>query len=705
MESMRQVNLTSKDITENPSAATELTDREWAPCRYNCPVHADVRLYLEHIAQGRWREAIDTIRRHLPFAGVCGRVCHHPCEANCRRKDVDSAVAIRELKRFVAELQGASGATVHRAARQDKARVAIVGGGPAGMSGSLELAKLGYRPTVFERSPRAGGIPATAIPEYRLPRGVIQIDVDWICAHGVDLVTGTAIGRDKSVDQLRKEGFQAVLIATGLSSGKDLPMPGAPPDAVLGALEFLTDLGMGRRPRIGQDVLVIGGGNVAVDAARSAVRIGAGRVRMMCLETREEMPAFEWEQREAEEEGISFIHRRGPAEAITANGRMAGIKARRVTRVFDENKRFDPQYDDSDLIEAACDTLIIAIGQSPDYGFLNGSALRLDARGRLEYGPATCQTNVPDVFACGEIVTPPGSVVEACASGQRAARAMDMYLSGGHIVLDDSLPPFIGQIPTATAEKVRKVIRQPVAAQPPEVRRANSQEVDHTYVESAALREARRCMSCGAGAEVLVDKCAACLTCLRVCPFDIPVVTDVARIDSDRCQSCGICIAECPANAIVSRSLEAGWIARRTAAALEALRGAGPRIVVYLCGHTASAAQWRGEEQSSDGTAEVCLPSLSALSALDLLKAFENGADTVLVVTPQDSAERYPQAVKRLRKRLAQARKMLKEIGLKRTRIQLFELTRPSRTAVRETIAAAADQLRAGPIKPIGATR
>jgi NADPH-dependent glutamate synthase beta subunit-like oxidoreductase/coenzyme F420-reducing hydrogenase delta subunit len=700
---MLEVRLTSKDILDRPAAAADLMDRQWAPCRYNCPVHADVRAYLEHIAQGQWRQAVDVIRRNLPLAAVCGRVCHHPCEANCRRSDVDSAVAIRELKRFVSELQGAAGATVYRPTSQDKAAVAIVGGGPAGLAAALELAKRGYRPTVFERFARAGGIPATAIPEYRLPRNVVAVDVEWILAHGVELVTGLMVGKDKTIEGLRKDGFQAVLIATGLSSGRSLPLSGAPCEGVLGALEFLTDLGMGKRPRLGQDVLVIGGGNVAVDAARSSVRLGASRVRMMCLETREEMPAFEWEQREAEEEGIAFIHRRGPVEVATANGKITGIRARRVTRVFDDNKRFDPRYDDGDIIDVPCDTILIAIGQAPDYGFLQGSALRVDSRGRLDYNPATCQTSAPSVFACGEIVTPPGSVVEACASGQRAAKAMDLYLSGKPIELDDSLPPFIGAIPSETAGKVRKAVRQPVAAQPPEIRRSNLDEVDHNYTESAALREARRCMSCGAGAEVLIDKCAACLTCLRVCPFDIPVVTDVARIDSDRCQSCGICIAECPANAIVSRSRESGWIVRRTAAAMKDLDPAALRIVVYLCGHIASAAQWRGGDHLAQGAAEVYLPSLSALSTLDMLQAFDNGADAVLVVTPQEAAERYPHAVNRLRKRVAQARRLLKDIGLKKSRIQLFELTRPGRSAIEETLASAVADLRGGTVKPIGA--
>jgi NADPH-dependent glutamate synthase beta subunit-like oxidoreductase/ferredoxin/coenzyme F420-reducing hydrogenase delta subunit len=692
---MAEAGLTSKDLAQL-SGTAELMERLWAPCRFGCPVHADVRSYLECIAQGRFVDAVDVIRRNLPFACVCGRVCHHPCEANCRRNDVDSAVAIRELKRFVAEQAGAKEPAVRKAAAQDRQTVAIIGAGPAGLSAALELAKAGYRPTVFEKFPRAGGVPATAIPVYRLPRDVLQMDVDWICAHGVKLATGVAVGKDKTLDQLLSEGFSAVLIAAGLSRSRPLPLPGDQGAGVHGALEFLTAAAMDRAPALGKDVLVIGGGNVATDAARTALRAGAGRVRMMCLEASEEMPAFPWEQAEAQEEGIEFIHRRGPTEVRRAGGRITGVATRRVTRVFDEQKRFDPRYDDGDVSIVECDTVILAIGQAAEYGFLAGSTVKLNARKQLEYNPATCQTNVPAVFAAGEIVTPPGSVVEACASGQRAARAMDLFLRGLPIVLDDVLPPHIDKIAPATADLVRKVRREPVAAQPPQVRRKNFAEVDHSYRASTALHESRRCMGCGSGAEVLTDKCAACLTCLRVCPFDIPVVTDVARIDPALCQACGICVAECPANAIVPRGHEPGWLGRLTAAALAE---GSPKRIAYVCGHLASQDDWLARGEGAPGVREIYLPSMGAIATGDLLAAFEQGAEAVFLLTCQDAAERYPSATVRLRKRAAQARQMLKAAGIKSNCLAMFELTRFTRPAIRETLAEAVAKLAAAKTK------
>ena len=692
---MQTADVTSSDMAKLRSP-TELMDRLWAPCRYYCPVHADVREYLEHAAAGRFGAAINVIRRNLPFAAVCGRVCHHPCEANCRRSDIDAAVAIREVKRFVAELAG-PGATVHKAAVQDKAAVAIVGGGPAGMSAALELAKMGYRPTVFERFSRAGGIPTTAIPAYRLPREAVAMDIEWIKAHGVKVVTGAQIGKDKTIEQLKAEGFAAVCIAVGLSRSKTLPMPGADHKNVLPVLEFLTAVAFDEPVTVGSDVLVIGGGNVAVDAARSALRLGAKRVRMMCLETSEEMPAFSWEQDEAREEGIQTIHRRGPVEVKVSGGKVVGVKARRVTRVFDEargEKRFDPQYDDSDVIDVDCDMVIMAIGQVADYGFAAGSSLKLNGQDRLAYNPATCQTNQPDVFACGEIVTSPGSVVEACASGQRAAKAIDMYLSGRPIVIDDSLPPYIDKIYMPSAGKVPRVGRELVVAEDPVERKKSFRQIDHSYVAAAVLRESRRCMGCGAGAEVLTDKCAACLTCVRVCPFEIPKFDEVARIDSALCQACGICVAECPANAIVSRGHAPTWIADQTAAALASLNGKGKKIVAYVCGHRASVEEWSGRDGLPENVRGIYLPSLAPLKVLDILRAFESGADAVFVVSCQDSAERYPQAAKRIRKRVAQARGMIKAVGIKSDRLQLFELTRPGKAVISDTIAEAVEKIK-----------
>jgi len=690
---MLDVDLTSKDVARL-SATTELMDREWAPCRNACPVHADVRGYLEALAQGRWRDAIDIIRERLPFASVCGRICHHPCEANCRRRDVDEPVAIREVKRFVAELQGAGGSTVRKAARQDKQRVAIVGGGPAGLSAALDLAMLGYRPTVFEKFPVAGGIPATAVPKYRLPREVVQIDVDWIRAHGVEIVTGVEIGRTKSLEDLRREGFAAVVVATGLATSRLLPMPGADHPRVLPALGFLQDAGFGVPVDLGHDILVIGGGNVAIDAARTALRLtgGAARVCMMCLEDAAEMPAYEWEQREAKEEEISIIHRRGPTEVKVRSGNIVAVKTRAVTRVFDEDRRFSPQYDDSDVTEVACDTVVMAIGQAPNMGFLVGSSVSADARGRLPYDPATQQSAAGWLFACGEIVTPPGSVVEACASGHRAAKAVDLYLSGREIAIDDSLPPYIDdRIAEKTAEKVLKVSREPVAAEPPQVRMRDFKPVDRNLSEDAVLREVRRCMNCGAGAEVLVDKCAACLTCLRVCPFDIPKVTDVARIDSALCQSCGICIAECPANAIIARGWDARGMPERIAAALARLDGRpGGKTLALVAGYRATAGEWQGTAESVPGVAEIYLASVARLSVMDMLSAFEKGADGV-VVACSEGTDRYPQATLRIRRRVEQARVLLAEIGLDADRLQLVEVADQGRDVVRAALATAAE--------------
>ncbi|MFA6135392.1 MAG: FAD-dependent oxidoreductase [Phycisphaerae bacterium] len=683
--------VTSTDVAKLTSPK-ELMERLWAPCRYNCPVHADVRAYLEHAAAGRFGQAIDVIREKLPFASVCGRVCHHPCEANCRRNDVDAAVAIREVKRFVAERAGA-GASV-RKTTQNKANVAVVGGGPAGLSAALELAKLGYRPTVFERLGRAGGVPATAIPSYRLPRDVVAMDVDWVKAHGVNVVTGVEIGKDRGLDQLKAEGFAAVCLAVGLSRTRPLPMPGADHKNVLGALEFLTAVAFDRAPKIGSDVLVIGGGNVAVDTARSALRLGAARVRMMCLEDESEMPAFVWEQDEARQEGIDIIYRRGPVEVTVVGGDIRAVKARRVTRVFDENKRFNPQYDDSDVITVACDTVIIAIGQMAELGFLAGSSVKASAQGRLEVNAATCQTNLPHVFACGEIATPPGSVVEACASGQRAARAIDQYLSGKPIVLDDSLPPYIDKLYGNTTGKVRRVGRENVVCEDPAERKKSFTAIDRNYSPLAALREARRCMGCGGGAEVLVDKCAACMTCVRVCPFEVPSVGDVARIDSALCQACGICVAECPANAIITRGHEHGWIGELTRATLAGDNGSARKTIAYICGYRASAEEWSGQAPLPAGVRGIYLPSLAPLRVADLLHAFEDGADAIFVVSCQDSFERYPQAAKRIRRRVVQARTMIKAAGLKSSRLQLMELTRPSRAAVEEVLAEAAGRLK-----------
>ena len=439
-------------------------------------------------------------------------------------------------------------------------------------------------------------------------------------------------------------------------------------------------------------VLVIGGGNVAMDAARSARRLGAA-VTAMCLESEEEMPAWDWEKDEAVEEGVSIGFRRGPVEVLVEDGKVVGMTMRKVTRVFDGEGKFSPEYDDGDVVTVECDTVIMAIGQMADMGFVEGSGLSVDDRGRLNFHVPTQQTSQPNVFACGEIVTAPGSVVEACSSGQRAAKAVDLFLSGESISIDDVLPPAIEKIAPETAEKVINVERNAVVTSEPSERVKTFEAIDQNFLADVAACEARRCMGCGGGAEVLVDKCAACLTCYRVCPFDIPVVTDVARIDSTLCQACGMCIADCPANAIIAKSWSSDDDLQRISAKLGALKGER-KIVAFVCGHHSPAAAWAGtSEDAIAGVIEEFLPSMSRLSAAEVLHTLEFGATGIIVVSCHEGADRYPNASSRIAKRVEQVRELLGEIGLDPETVQLMQAADLGRAAMRDAMADAADRI------------
>lgn len=649
-----------------------LIEAEWAPCRSACPVHADVRSYLELISRGRYREALAVIHEVLPFPSACGRICHHPCENECRRNDVDGPAAIRDLKRFVAEYPYPGGLKLEKPL-QERDKVAVVGAGPSGLTAALDLAKLGYRPTVFDRQAAGGGLLFSAVPAYRLPRKVLQNDVDAIVAQGVELRLNVEVGGAFTLDDLRTQGFKAVVLAVGLSKSRGLPVPGADAAGVEFALPFLASADTGGQRMAGRSVVVIGGGNVAVDVARTALRMGASRVQMACLENEKEQPAWIWERHEAAEEGVSTLHRQGPKRVVVKDGRVAGVEFRAVTAVFDEQGRFSPKYDDSKLTVLDCDTVIFAIGQESDLALVKGTDVRADERGRLVFDRNTCRTSAQDVFACGEVVTGPGSAVEAVASGHRAAKAVHQFLAGLPINIAETLPPKVGKLPPETAARLVKAARCEMPSVPAEKRRTNFEQFELGLNEAAAQKESRRCMSCASGPFVLTDKCAACLTCRRVCPFEIPEVKEVAEISSALCQGCGICAAECPGNAIVMAGYGPDAVQKSVDAALAALRPDGLKIIVFTCGHHAPAARW-GEgdpKRPAVSAKDVFLPSMSRLSAADIMYAFEAGAGGVIIMECESGTCRYPSVDLRVRKRYEQARAFLLEAGVGPERLAL----------------------------------
>ncbi len=652
-------------------------EKEWPPCQIACPVHTNVRAYIELIAAGKYEEAFEVLREANPFPSICSRICPHPCEEECRRNALDSPLAVRDLKRFACEQSVSSRkARAKPFPKIKKEKVAIIGGGPSGLTAALDLTKLGYSVTVFERSPVLGGVLATAIPKYRLPRDMLQEDIDDVLATGIEVRLDCDIGKDIRFDDLKSMGYDAILIGIGLSTSRSLQIPGIDSKGVLLALPFLYDMVFGNNVEIGKDVIVIGGGNVATDVARSALRLGPDSVTMVCLESREEMPAWEWEIEEALEEGIEIICSQGPNKIIQRDGEIAGLEMKVCLSVFDEEGRFNPRYREEEICEIEGDTVIIAIGQAPDLSFVKDTGL-LDERGRLIFDKQSMMTKGEGVFTCGEVLTGPGSAIEAVASGHKAAKAIDAYLRGeplAEVTLEEKTK--ISSLPEEMYEKVKRTERQKMPVLPPEERTRDFEPFELGLSEKAALLEARRCMDCGAGAECISDKCCACLTCVRVCPFGVPYVTDAAEMPSDKCQACGICAAECPAGAIVMKGYAIdemrGMVEVKAAAMNEDNK---PFVVLFTCFHHTTT---KTGKDFPENVIHIELPCSNRISTIDLLKAFEHGAAGVIVVSCQEGECRYLEGNSRIKERVNYVKGMLKEIGFEESRIELYELDSPS---------------------------
>lgn len=481
---------------------------EKAPCVEACPAEIDVPGYLRAIARGDVDEACVRIIEKAPLPGILGRICPHPCEAACKRGAVNAPIAICAAKRYAADKASGDFKAIFAPGQDTGKRVAVIGAGPAGLSAAFFLRKKGHHVTIFEARERPGGMLRYGIPRYRLPEPVVDEEIGRILGMGVDLRTGHKLGVDFTVQNLKEEGFDAVFIGVGAQLSKRLEIDGIDLKNVTWGVDFLISVSEGNPPKVAERVLVVGGGNVAIDVALTALRLGAGEVTLACLESQEEMPASPWEIQAAREEGVRMLYSWGPSRIMGNDGKVSGVELVRCVSVFDESGKFCPFFDETrKAVEA--DQVILAIGQSCETEFCSNFCFIDEAgslevqNGRILTDPETHGTALSGVFAGGDAAHGPGTVIDAIVAGRRAAGAMDQYLGGSGVfafktrAMETDCEALERRIDGAKripgfAEQKREAVPQRPASE----RRTSFEEVEGCMEDEFALREVRRCLQC-----------------------------------------------------------------------------------------------------------------------------------------------------------------------------------------------------------------
>ncbi len=503
-----------------------ISKRGTAPCKATCPAHVSIQGYIALINQEKYGEALALFKEDHPFPGICGRVCHHPCEEICTRGDVDQPLAIRELHRFLADWElGQEQQFIPEMSNPREEKVAVVGSGPAGLTAAYSLSRNGYQVTIFEKLPVLGGMMTVGIPEYRLPRDILNSEIKVIEEMGVTIKTGLTFGKDITLESLKSDGFSALFMAIGLHGGRALGVENEDIDGVLQGVDFLRDSALGKDIFIGEDVIVVGGGNVAIDVALTAKRKGSN-VTLVCLEARDEMPAWEHEIQEALESEIQIINSFGPkAFFIDKSQKVSGIEFKTCSAVFDDQGRFNPSYDDNECQPIFGDTVIVAIGQSTDTAYIKEQGISLTRVGGLEADPVTLQTPIDWVFAGGDAFYGPKSVVEAVACGKEAAESIHRFINNIDLT-ENREKVWDFEKPDISLELVKE--RTPVRCLDPEARECNFLEVSFGYDENEAKIEADRCLECGI--------CSECYQCVKAC---LAEAIDHTQVSVDRELSVG----------------------------------------------------------------------------------------------------------------------------------------------------------------------
>lgn len=578
-------------------------------CQTGCPVGTDSRGYVKAIADGDYEKAYWIARTPNPLASICGRICAAPCELACRRKGIDASVSIRALKRFVTEKYGAEiynnttkedfaekvrehlsvkGMGIMGIAGDTSKPISIIGAGPAGLACAHDLALMGYKPVIYEMEKVAGGMCVVGIPPYRLSREILQAEIDAIMALGVEIKLGVQVGKDVALKDLYDNSL-AVLISVGAKKSRMLPMDGANGSGVIGGVDFLRDVfSGGNEVKIGPTVVVIGGGNVAYDVARTSVRQpGVQSVSLVCIEEFEQMLADKIEIEEAEEEGVERINSYGPHKInLDGNNRVVSITFKRCISLFDGEGRFNPRYDESDMLTLPANTVMFAIGQAYDLSFLTDTGLdiKLTDRGMISVGPDKVTTPLKGLFVAGDLAYGPKLVIDAVASGKKAAVAIHEYISGQSLKLKITelhAEYFSGEVLDNKVDHpydFEKIERCHVPAAPPEDRlKSINTLVENSFDKDSAEEQGSRCLNCAVNTIFNGDRCILCGGCADVCPEyclrlvsldkikgdeeltelyinrygHIPEGSDSAIIkDEDRCIRCGFCAQRCPVDAI-----------------------------------------------------------------------------------------------------------------------------------------------------------
>jgi NADPH-dependent glutamate synthase beta subunit-like oxidoreductase len=468
------------------------------PCKASCPANISICGFISAISQGQYAEGLKLIKREMPFPAVCGRVCPHPCEEACNRGEVDEPIAIEYLKRFLADVDLASDTQYLPEIKEQKEdKVAIVGAGPAGLTTAYYLAIAGYRVTIFEKLPVAGGMMAVGIPEYRLPRNILQGEIDVIKKLGVEIKLNFEIGKDLSFEDMRKD-YKAVFISVGCHQAMKLGIPGEDDfDGVVDCITFLREINLGTPPAHKGRLVVLGGGNAAIDSARVAKRSRHEDVAILYRRTREEMPASPWEIEEAIEEGIDLEFLTAPLKIVGDNGKVTGLECIRMTMGEpDESGRRKPIPIEGSEFTVQADVVVVAIGQRSELSFLgNGHGIDVSKRNTIEADPVTAATNIPGIFAGGDVASGPRIVVEAVAFGKQAAISIDRYLKGEDIKTGRG-EAWKGM--TFEPDHTERTDRQSMSRLPVAERDGSFREVDLGFNEEQASREANRCLRlCG----------------------------------------------------------------------------------------------------------------------------------------------------------------------------------------------------------------